>query len=152
MRMTGHALAAVPLAGALGWLTGNWPAAGAAAVFSVLLDLDHLPDYIYWRGGWRGLGDFFETNHRHQVDRLLLFMHGWEWPLPAGLLLWWWLGPAWALCLAAAWAYHLAWDSALNPVAPGFYFFARRAAAGFSRARLRAAGCLARLDSAPRPD
>lgn len=152
MRLTGHALAAIPLAGVLGWTTGNWPAAGAGAALSVLVDLDHLPDYIHWRGGWRSLKDFFETNRHHQVDRLLLFMHGLEWPLPLAALLWWLAGPAWGLCLGAGWLYHLAWDLAVNPVAPRFYFFFFRKSGGFSRSRLRSMGCFARLDRAMLPD
>lgn len=140
VRPGGHVAAAVPLGALLGWALGDWPAALAGALYSVLIDLDYIPDHIHWRGGWRGVADFLAANQAHGVDRLLLALHSWEWLVPSGLILWALGGWIWALCLCAGWVYHLLWDQAVNPVGPKFYFFFYRMRYGFSRAALEAVG------------
>lgn len=131
MRLWQHSLAALPLGAALYWAGGDAAAAASGAAASVLLDLDHLLDYLRWRRGWRGFGDFFGTSLRHQWPTGLFLLHCWELvPLIAvGLYLV--AGPVWALALAAGWAWHLALDQIANHVHPAFYFFSFRAHRGF---------------------
>lgn len=144
MKAWAHLLAAAPLAYGLTCVTesSGWALAGAA--LSVAVDLDHLPDYIWWRGGWGSLADFFESFHAHQVGRLSMFLHSWE-MLPLLLLglaaLGW---PAWGLCLGGGWLYHMLWDQFTNPVDWRLYLFCFRARRGFVRADLERAGALRR--------
>lgn len=144
MKGWAHLLAAAPLAYGLAGATGSpgWALAGGAV--SVLMDLDHLPDYVWWRGGWRGTRDFFDSFHGHRVGRMSMVLHSWE-LLPGAVLglaaLGW---PAWALCLAGGWLYHLVWDLFTNPVRFRLYLFSHRARHGFLRAGLERAGAIRR--------
>ncbi len=102
----------------------------------MLLDLDHLADYLCFRRRWLGIRDFFTVAHQTLWPRLVLALHSWELLAVAGVGLGLALGPAWAGCLVAGWAWHLAFDQLGNPVRPLFYFLAYRASRGFARDRL----------------
>ncbi|MFH1060725.1 MAG: hypothetical protein V1797_18855 [Pseudomonadota bacterium] len=147
MRSKAHAVAALPLAGAWWGLDGGAGPALAAALASVLVDLDHVSDYLWWRGGWRGLKDFFHSFHTHRVTRLALLAHSWELIAVAGLGLWWGGWPVWPAAIWAGWAYHLAWDQASNPVGWPFYFLVYRLAHGCDRRNLPVIGGSRGLDT-----
>lgn len=140
MRSREHLLASAPLLGL--WLAGggDLPQAVAAAAASLLVDLDHFPDYVWWRRGWGGLRDFFASFHAHRVTRLALPAHSWELLLLAVVGLWQAGWPAWPAALVCGWAYHLAWDQCFNPVGWQFYFLGYRLAHGCDRRRLPVTG------------
>lgn len=137
MKASRHVLAAIPLAAAV-YAAGR-PASEAlvAATASVLIDVDHLADYVLCRGGWFGVGDFFRSCNEGRLNRLYLILHSWEWIICGG-------GVALAtgsavlgmIVLGMAW--HLAFDEYGNRtiVRPWFYWFFRRAAVEFDAARL----------------
>ena len=86
MQLFNHSLAAVPLAGILYAATGSPQAACGAALMSVFVDLDHLPDYFWWRGRKSSIPDFFRTNRLHKTPTLVLALHSWEFIIPVGLI------------------------------------------------------------------
>lgn len=137
MKLRAHLLAALPLGGAYYWSEGSAVLAGLAAAASVLVDVDHLPDYLWWRRGWRGLEDFFDASYKHRVPFILIVTHSWElMALAWGLILT--LGaPPWVQALAVGWLYHLAWDQWRNSVGARFYFLLHRARMGFQRRLLK---------------
>jgi hypothetical protein len=137
MKSWAHMLAALPLGGAYYLGEGSAPLALAAATASVLVDLDHVPDYLWWRGRWGGVSDFFEAFHDKRVPRIVIVVHSWELMLLAwGLILG--LGaPAWLKALAVGWLYHLCWDQLTNSVDCKFYSLIHRARQGFQRRLLK---------------
>ena len=137
MKSWAHTLAALPLGGAYYWSEGSAALAGVAAAASVLVDLDHLPDYLWWRGRWRGLGDFFECFHEQRVPRIVIVTHSWELMLLAWGLILGLSAPDWLKALALGWLYHLCWDQLTNSVGVGFYSLVHRARMGFERRLLK---------------
>ena len=136
MKPSGHIAASVPLGLTLYLASGKlWPSLTGMA-FSILIDVDHLPDYLLWRGKKAGAHDLFEKYFNHDTPYLMLFLHSWEWIPIAALLLWHFSGTDWAICLTLSWIYHLLWDQWINPVGLKFYFFFYRAAHGFLRKNL----------------
>jgi hypothetical protein len=131
MRAHAHAIAALPLAAGLLSLTGSPELALAGAAASMAIDMDHVPDYLWFRGGWRGIKDFFRSFHQHQVTRTTILLHSWELApmIVLGLQLTGW--PAWGWSLALGWLWHMLWDQLTNPVERLFYFFLWRARQGF---------------------
>lgn len=123
-------MAAAPLAAAMYFFGA--PAWGTilAAFASVLIDVDHLLDYLLHRRGWRGLSDFFGMFHARACPHSYYLLHAWEWvlllTLAAGLGLGDWVG-----YLALGLGYHLLFDQALNKMPPDFYFLSSRARASF---------------------
>ncbi len=133
MRTNAHALAALPLAAGVFSVSDSAPLALFSALVSLGVDVDHIPDYLWWRGGWRGVRDFFNSYHLHQVVRMTVVLHSWE-LLPLSVLALHLLGwPAWAWAAVAGWLWHLAWDQLTNPVGQAFYFFFWRANRGFQQ-------------------
>lgn len=137
MKVLGHIAAAVPLSIAVQLTTGSGQASAAAAAASVLVDVDHLPDYLYWRGGWRSLEDFFAAFHQKKTTWLVICLHAWEWTALSGALIFTLGGPLWLKAAWAGWLYHLIWDQFTNQVSPWFYFFCFRASKGFLRGVLK---------------
>ena len=66
MKLAQHCLSAIPLAAA-GYAAsgGSWAGAFAAGFSSVLIDLDHVTDYVLYNRGWGGVRDFFKLVQYH---------------------------------------------------------------------------------------
>ena len=136
MNLKAHSIAAIPLAVGAYAVSDSAGLGLLSAMASILLDVDHVPEYLVWRGSCASPGDFFRTNRQHATPLVFYPLHGWEGVILSGLLLLWLPGPAWALAVWAGWAYHLLWDQISNPVGPLFYFVGFRARLGFRRERL----------------
>ncbi len=137
MKIKGHSLAAIPLAAGV-CLAGGSPALGLGmALTSILIDADHVPEYIIWQKFHFKIGDFFSKENGYVTPRVVYPLHGWDVLLLACLVAVWFACPDWVWCLLMAWIYHLLWDQFLNPVGLGFYLFSFRARHGFSRVNLR---------------
>lgn len=135
MRLTSHLVAAIPFSSGIFLTTGSLTAAALAAASSVLIDVDHLPDYVYHRGCWRGIQDFFDTCNGCRLVRTFLVFHSWEWLIVWGLLSVGGLPAGFLWPVAAGMVYHLALDTASNAVRPSFYWFSCRALRGFKLSR-----------------
>lgn len=132
MKLKNHLVAAIPLVAGVYLSTGSWTAAGLAFASSVLIDVDHLPDYVYVRRGWHGFRDFFETCHNQGLVKTSLVLHAWEWVILCGAL---WLAgvhPEVTLPIGLGVAYHLILDTRTNPVIPRFYWMTCRGLHGFA--------------------
>jgi len=132
----GHFVAALPLAGGLYALGVSAPEAAAAMAAGVLVDVDHVADYLWLKKGRFKIRSFYEEYREHLTGRLILIFHSWELAAVAVFAFWLWSAPSWAWCLAAGWVYHLLCDQATNRVGLRFYFLCFRAARGFRRSAL----------------
>ena len=110
--------------GGVGWAaTGEWGAVPIAVAAGTLVDVDHIPDYV-----WNFvLG---------RTPVMTLVFHAWEWP--CGLLvLGGWTGFSWWLTAAVvAYGLHLTVDALFNNVDFTRYSIVFRALSGFRRAKL----------------
>lgn len=131
MKLWQHTLAAVPLAGAVAWTTESWMSVCLVTVSCIFIDLDHLPDYVYFRKGWRGVRDFLATCNGCKLSRTFLILHAWEWLILLALCLAAGIGRSWLWPVALGVLYHLVLDTLTNPVPPSFYWLINRARSGF---------------------
>jgi hypothetical protein len=134
VKLAQHCLSAIPLAVA-GYAAagGSWPAAFAAGISSVLLDLDHLSDYVLCNRGWGGLDHFFKSCEEGKLDRLYLVLHSFELVILLWLLIGFGTAAAWGVGLAIGVSGHLLldWLGNRHIVQPSFYWLWFRAANGF---------------------
>jgi hypothetical protein len=137
MKLAQHVAASLPLGLAVRLATGSTGYALASVLASIFIDLDHIPDYLIAKHGWHGLGDFFATCDRADINKVHLALHAWEWPI---LICGGWLAglvSPWLAAIGFGFAYHLAFDQAFNRLTlPGFYWIAYRAGKGFASERL----------------
>ncbi|MFC1833435.1 hypothetical protein ACFL2Q_01705 [Thermodesulfobacteriota bacterium] len=131
MKLSQHSVAGGPLAVGVYAATYSWSSVLFAVASSVLMDLDHLPDYLYFRRGWHGTGDFFEVCHKGRLVKTFLVFYAWEWPLIIGASTLIGVGSSWLWPIGLGVFYHLAWDALTNPVPASFYWILRRAFHGF---------------------
>jgi hypothetical protein len=111
---------------------GGYEAAAAFGVMGVFIDFDHLADYWPQTGFNTDVRRFMGFFHRRQNQRMLLFLHAWEWCLGTllGLLI---LGChlAWPYWACIGWFVHLLLDQRFNHLHPFAYFFMFRVQRGF---------------------
>jgi hypothetical protein len=136
MKAYAHVMAAAPLAAAMYFFGA--PAWGVllTVLASVLIDSDHLFDYLVHRRAWLGFRDFFALFHSKSCPCAHYLLHSWE---LVGLLTLAWLAGlgAWLGYLALGLGYHLLWDQTFNRMPRSFYFLWRRWRAGFPNPTLR---------------
>lgn len=134
MKLAQHCLSAIPLAVA-GYAAagGSWSAAFMAGASSVLLDLDHISDYVLCNRGWGGLKHFFESCEEGRLDRLYLVLHSFEFVIFLWLLIGFGIAAPWGVGLTIGVSGHmlLDWLGNRHIVQPSFYWLWFRAQNGF---------------------
>lgn len=150
MKPGGHLATAVALSGAGYLVTGSPELAGGCFAGGFLIDLDHYSDYLIFEGQWRRPGprEFLRYNFTYRFQRAVLPLHSMELMGILALLIPAWPHPVLLGYLIGA-LLHIGLDILINgehilrrPVL--FYWFAYRAAQGFSAERL-----IARLSIPP---
>ncbi len=129
MKLSQHCLSALPLAGLAYAATGQAVPALVAGASSVLIDCDHVTDYVLCNRGWGGMKHFFASCEEGKLHRLFLILHAWEWQLAIWLLIAMGTAPAWMVGLGLGMAGHLVLDQIGNRhiVRPTFYWLCVRA-------------------------
>jgi len=132
-----HLLSAPPLAAGAGLAGGSWALGVTAGVAAVLVDLDHVLDYVISNGRFQGIGHLFRYCRAGRLKYLPLLAHSYELWL-VGLLILPRLAPAWlAGGLLTGWLFHLLLDQLFNPARPWVYFFFFRLAKGFDKKKVQ---------------
>ena len=132
----GHLAAALPLAGGLYLASGSALVATAAGASSVLVDVDHVADYLWLTKGCFRIKGFFRDYRKHRTTKLVLVLHSWELAFLALISAWLWPAPAWLWFAVGGWIFHLVCDQIFNRVGFPFYFLSYRFLKGFERSRL----------------
>jgi hypothetical protein len=130
MKLAQHCLSAVPLAVAAYAATGGrFSAAIVAGLSSVLIDCDHVLDYLLYKKRWGGMQDFFAHCEEGRLPRLYLVLHSFELIIFLWLLVGFGTAAAWGVGLTIGMTGHLLMDWVGNRhiVKPSFYWFSFRA-------------------------
>ena len=139
MKFASHCISAVPLAVAASAATGgSLMAAFGAIIGSVLIDCDHILDYVIHNGKWDGVDSFVAACRGGCMERRFMVLHSIE------LLLFLWIlvgigaASAWGVGLTIGMSGHvlLDWISNRRIVQPSFYWLWFRAANRFDTAAL----------------
>ncbi|MBW1711833.1 MAG: hypothetical protein JRJ59_01625 [Deltaproteobacteria bacterium] len=140
MTLKEHLVSAAPLSLVVGLASGSAGAGLAAGLTTVLVDADHVLDYVVSNGRFEGLGHMIDYSYRGRIRRLFLVGHSYELFFLALVLLPQWLPLIWALAILSGWACHLALDQLFNTCQPGSYFFVYRLKKGFLREAITTPG------------
>lgn len=139
MKLASHCLSAIPLAVAAYAATGGrFSAAFMAGISSVLIDCDHVLDYMLCNKRWGGMKHFFASCEEGRLPRLYLVLHSFELVCFLWLLVGTGVAAAWGVGLTIGITGHLLMDWVGNRhiVKPSFYWLWFRAANRFDGNRL----------------
>ena len=130
MKLAQHCLSAVPLALA-GYAASGGRISGAvmAGLSSVLIDGDHVLDYLLYRKRWGGMKDFFANCEEGRLPRLYLVLHSFEFVIFLWLLVGFGIAAPWGVGLTIGVTGHLLldWVGNRHLVKQSFYWFSFRA-------------------------
>jgi len=140
MKPSRHIIASALLSGVLWFFTKSFFAAGLCFVSGVLIDVDHVIEYIIHYGA-RGLNlkKVYKACEDMRFNRLYLVFHTAE----LGILLWAatvLTQNIYLLALASGYSLHLILDIVGNQVHPLYYFFILRLLHKFHTERLTKGG------------
>jgi hypothetical protein len=130
MKMEHHMLVAAPIAAGTYYFTHSWIYVAMVVFLGVLIDVDHVFDYIREEHRF-DLKDLFVKSYEGDFKYFLCFFHAWEY-IPLA----WIAGAAlnnytFAIVFSIAYTAHLLPDQLLNNTRPPGYFLAYRIMKGF---------------------
>ena len=131
MKPVRHLATSAAVSGALYTLTGDTELSLASFVSGVLLDVDHIPDYLAQPRRSRSVSDFVQTCLGRQLDRAYLVLHAWELLIGAALLTAFTGYGSIPLGLLAGFLHHMLLDHIGNRVHPFGYSLLWRASKRF---------------------
>jgi len=134
IHLGGHAVLAF-LVGILAyWLTQSWKLALFGAGVNILMDVDHVLEYVFWARRFR-LREFLAGNYFKEKKTIMVIFHGWEYVALA--LIYWLASGAWGgLVVAIAMGVHLIFDQLSWDLYPGAYFLIYRLRNKFAIAKI----------------
>jgi hypothetical protein len=123
MRIEQHVGLSIAFAGILLAVFPSREMAFASLISGVLLDVDHILDFLWQSREKFTLQRFFQVVYRRENPRCYIVLHGWEWLCLFGFLVWAWGGNPWLLGLYLGWAQHMIADQLFNDAKWWSYFF-----------------------------
>lgn len=123
MRPVNHAVLSFTFAGILLAVFPSREMAVASLIPGILLDVDHVPDFLWQSREKFTLRRFFDVVYRRENPRCYIALHGWEWLCLFGLLVWASGGNSLLLGLYLGWAQHMIADQLCNDAKWWSYFF-----------------------------
>ena len=130
-----HLALSTPVAGGLYLISGSWQMAAASMVTGVLVDIDHVVEYLVEYGFSLDIRRFFRPVFGARYRRVFYLLHAWEWLLLAIPAVWATGFAAWAVGLLIGYLHHLMMDHLGNRGTPYSYFLTWRWRQGFDHAR-----------------
>ncbi|QQG44065.1 MAG: hypothetical protein HYW86_04345 [Candidatus Roizmanbacteria bacterium] len=117
-----------------------WVTLSAAFIGGILIDLDHIIDYVLAFGLTFNLNFFLEGYQFLKTDKLFLFFHAYEYAFILGILFWFIKKniklKAFILALAISMFLHLIFDSYTNKIYVRSYFILERLNQNFDLKKL----------------
>lgn len=88
MKLVHHSAFSLTLAGMIYLIFKSWGLSLGCLIAGIFIDLDHIYDYMREHGRSFNMKEFFHVNYNSQYDRVILFLHGWEWVFLGGIAAW----------------------------------------------------------------
>jgi len=79
MNLKHHVATSTGVSAVVYYLSGSMELTLASFLSGVLIDIDHVFDYLFHRGMRFDIKDFFRFFAEERYRRLTLLFHGWEW-------------------------------------------------------------------------
>jgi len=109
----------------------SWTIAAVSFFSGVLIDLDHIPDYI-WEYKMRfRVNEFFNVHHNETITFAMIAFHSWELLVMLNIYAFFISGNPWIIGIATGFTQHVFLDQIFNKSKKLSYFFFWRLKNGF---------------------
>ncbi len=126
MKMEHHIVLSAAVSGAVFAVSRSWPMTVSSFVIGVLLDADHVLEYLREFGVRVDVAHFFRASYEREYTKVYLWLHAWEW-LPLLVLAAWWSGwNGWLAGVLIGWTQHMIADQIANTPHAWSYFLIGR--------------------------
>jgi hypothetical protein len=133
MRVKHHVVISLALSGIVYVVFRSWGMSIALLASGILIDLDHILDYLLTHRMRFRRQDFFRYFYEQQYQKLFLLFHGWEWVALWGVLAWKTGWDSWPAGVFIGMGHHLVLDQMSYGPGPGGYSLLWRLKNGFDR-------------------
>jgi CDP-diglyceride synthetase len=131
MRVQYHTALSTVVSVALFGLFKSWPLTIASFLTGVLIDIDHVIDYLFLHGPRFNIQQFFRSSYQRQYVHAVLIFHGWEWLGLLAILVAVSDANPWFTGLLVGYTHHLTLDQIGNRPDPWGYSIVWRMRHGF---------------------
>ena len=131
MKVIPHTVVSTAFAGGLYLAYPCWQMAATAFVAGVLIDVDHVIDYIIEFGVRSNWGNFFRSFSEGQYAKIYIVFHAWEWLFVLGIVTLLTGGNPWAAGLVLGATQHMIFDQLTNGASALGYSILWRWSRGF---------------------
>lgn len=109
-----HVASSALIAGVLYLFFKSWSMALSCFISGILIDIDHIYDYVREYGMPFTVKKFFTAVYGDNIPRLTLIFHSWELVLLAGIIAWAYSGNPWLAGIFAGLGQHIVLDKLNN--------------------------------------
>lgn len=114
MRLEHHVMLSAAVSGVIYAASRSWPATLSSLAAGILLDGDHVLDYLREYGFRLNLRELFHASYERTFKRTFLVLHAWEWTPLVIAAVWWSGANPWLAGAAIGWFQHLLADQLVN--------------------------------------
>ena len=114
MRLEHHVMLSAAVSGVVYAASRSWPATLSSLAVGILLDGDHVLDYLREYGFRLNLRELFHASYERTFKRTFLVLHAWEWTPLVIAAVWWSGANPWLAGAAIGWFQHLLADQLVN--------------------------------------
>ncbi len=126
MKIQHHAALSLLVAGLLLGFFKSWAMAIAACITGILMDFDHVLDYLIHFGPRLDVRHFFRASYEREYEYTFVILHAWEWLLIWLLLVGGTRANPWVVGGFVGWVIHMAADEVVNkPKHLGYFMLGR---------------------------
>jgi len=126
MQVRYHIVTSAALSGLLYAMLKSWPMSIACLISGILVDLDHVLDYIVEFGPKPDLKNFLSSFPEGRYHRIFILLHAWEWVVIGTVAVWLTGWQPWAVGALAGYVLHMVFDQFVNhPDSWGYFLLWR---------------------------
>lgn len=136
MRLKQHMTISLFFSALLFGITKSWIIFTSSLLSGVLIDCDHVLDYLVKFRKRFSLKEFFDLNYNHKMQFVMIIFHSWELLVPFGFYAFFISGNPWIIGISIGFTQHIVLDQIFNKPNRWTYFFFWRLNKGFNKQRI----------------
>ena len=123
MRLRQHVIVSLTFSAFLFVITKSWVIFTASFISGVLIDLDHVLDYLWEPGMCFRVKEFFDIHYNDKLTFHLVIFHSWELLFPLNIYVFLLSGNLWIMGITIGFTQHVILDQIFNKPPKWNYFF-----------------------------